>query len=251
MRALWWKTSLDISASLHQIQPLLVPSEWLNASCISAASNMFLPCMSAASAPSTHLDRLREDGTLQLVTWEWDNFLCPCFEIKRDRRKKTEKATYLIKEKYYSQESISAVGESQEQGLRGWDCQSALLPSLLLSAVAAGGKATCTGGHCTFSRLCQDSAGWLVFCFLFVLCPPRLPKTTSQAEFQGQSIWFFQELEFSVILLQFEVVSVDALKHSLFCVLSHSALAADRLKNQDLILPVVVFGQTMQALCIA
>lgn len=54
-----------------------------------------------------------------------------------------------------------------------------------------------------------------------------------------------------MILLQFEVVSVDALKHSLFCVLSHSALAADRLKNRELILPVVVFGQTMQALCIA
>lgn len=54
-----------------------------------------------------------------------------------------------------------------------------------------------------------------------------------------------------MILLQFEVVSVDALKHSLFCVLSHSALAADRLKNRELILPVVVFGQTIQALCIA
>lgn len=116
------------------------------------------------------------------------------------------------------------------------------------------GKETFTGGHCTFFRLCQQTQtlkGDLFFCLLFVLSPPHLPKTTSQAEFQGQSIWFFQVLEFSVILLQFEVVSVDALKHSLFCVLSHSALAADRLKNRELILPVVVFGQTMQALCIA
>jgi len=54
-----------------------------------------------------------------------------------------------------------------------------------------------------------------------------------------------------VILLQFEVVSVDALKHSLFCLLSHSALATDRLKNPETILSVVVFGHTMQALCIA
>lgn len=53
-----------------------------------------------------------------------------------------------------------------------------------------------------------------------------------------------------MILLQFEMVSVDALKHSLFCVLSRSALATDRLKNPEMILPVV-FGHTMRALCIA
>lgn len=82
----------------------------------------------------------------------------------------------------------------------------------------------------------------MFFCLLFVLSPPSLPKITSQGEFQRQSIWVFQVLEFSVILLQFEVVSVDALKHSLFCVLSYSALATDWLKNPEMILPVLFLG---------
>lgn len=88
-----------------------------------------------------------------------------------------------------------------------------------------------------------------VYCLLSAL--PDFPKLLCRQNFKGKVFDFFQVLEFSVILLQFEVVSVDALKHSLFCVLSHSVLAADRLKNRELILAVVVFGQTMQALCIA
>lgn len=80
------------------------------------------------------------------------------------------------------------------------------------------------------------------FCLLFVLRPPSLPETTSQGEFQGWSIWFFQVLEFSVILLQFEVVSVEALKHSLFCVLSHSALAKDWLKDPETSFQLLFLG---------
>lgn len=63
---------------------------------MSAASNRFLPCMSASSTPSTHLNKSREDGTSQLVTREWANFLCPCFEMNRKRRKKKGREVYTF-----------------------------------------------------------------------------------------------------------------------------------------------------------
>lgn len=210
--------------------------------------------MSPSSAPSTHLNKLREDGTSQLVTCDSANFLCPHFEMKRDGRKKNwEVYTFNLGKIQQPGKSQCCGREPRAETLRlGLPVCTAALSAPL--SCGSWGKSNLHRRTLHLLQVVPINPGSgcdLFFCLLFVLSPPSLPQTTSQAEFQGQSVWFFQVPEFSVILLQFEVVSVDALKHSLFCVLSHSALAADRLKNRELILPVVVFGQTMQALCIA
>lgn len=189
--------SNEASASAIQVTwcPCAFLSPW---SWISAASNRFLPCMSASSTPSTHLNKSREDGTSQLVTWEWANFLCPCFEMNRKRRKKKIREVYtfnLGKNTTAREASVPwerAKSRDTEDGSASLRCcHSAPL------GVAAGAKATFTGGHCTSCGLCQQAhtvKGDLFFCLLFALSPPWLPKTTLQAEFQGQSIWFFSSI---------------------------------------------------------
>lgn len=201
MRVLWWKTSPNITASLHQMKPLLVPSEWLNVICLSqslelqsAASNRFLPCMSSSSAPSTHLNKLREDGASQFLTWERASFLCPCFEINRDRRKKKkgEVNTFDLGKILQPGKHQSCGREPRARTLRmGLPVCTAALSAPL--SPGSWGKANCSGGPCTFLGWAKKPTLWRVTCFsVYWLFSdlPTFPKLLHRQDFKGKTFDF-------------------------------------------------------------
>lgn len=135
------------------------------------------------------LSRIIQTGeTPKLVTWEWANFLCPCIEMYRDRRKKKynrEVYTFNLAKIWRPGKCQCCGTEPRAKTLQpGLPMRAAALPAPLSRGGRRKGNARSTAGvpaapsfGCANKpRLWGDD---VFFCLLFVPSPPSLPKTTS------------------------------------------------------------------------